>query len=136
MDVLINAANLALSTPFFGTETVPLLSSRAQGLLQRAPEAPAPGEDFSQLLCFSEEAAAEAAAEARRRSAAARRPGARQSSGGGVAGSPLGVEGVEEWCQRQEAVVLVNNGQFVSFPVDPAGSPASVRPVTAVTVAG
>ncbi len=104
------------------------LPSAEQGLLQRAPESPAPGEDFSQLLCFSEEAVAEAAAP--------RRSGGRQSSASRVAGSPVGVEGVEEWCQRQEAVILVNNGQFVSFPAEAAGSPASARPVTAVTAAG
>jgi hypothetical protein len=95
-----------------------------QGALRRAPASLAPGEDFSQLLCFSEEAAGELAAAARRRTLARRTHGggARASVTGAGAGARasstgrLGGEGVEEWCAQQEAVVLVNEGQFVAFP--------------------
>ena len=115
-----------------------------QGLLQRAPDDLAPGEDFSQVLCFSEEALQEAAAAARRRSGA--KKAGRQGAGGAAAtgagslpGAPLGVEGVEEWCRQQQAVVLVNNGEFVAFPPDSgvgaAAGPAAMRPATAVVAA-
>lgn len=93
----------------------------------------APGQDFSQTLCFSEEAMAEASATTRRRAAAtARGRGGKLGAGASLPGDPLGVEGVEEWCQAQERVILVNEGQFVAFPPDEAAGPASARPVTSV----
>ena len=113
-----------------------------QGLLQRAPEDLAPGEDFSQMLCFSEETLQEAKAAARRRTGSrkAGRQGAGSAAAGGAGGLPgaaLGVEGVREGCLQQQAVVLVNNGQFVAFPPDrgTAAGPAAARPVTAVVAA-
>lgn len=116
-----------------------------QGLLQRAPAEVAPGEDFSQTLCFSEEAMQETAAVARRRAAADARMPAMQRTGGGssrataagsLPGAPLGVEGVEEWAQQQERVVLYNQGMYVAFPPDAAAPlPATARPITALVVA-
>ncbi|KAI3438935.1 hypothetical protein D9Q98_001349 [Chlorella vulgaris] len=109
-----------------------------KGLLQRAPESLDGKDDFSQVLCFSDDALQEAAAASRRR-AVLRRPqgglaSGRQPTAGSKGGVAPGAEGVEEWCQRQEAVVLVNQGQFVAFPPD-GGSTRTARPVTAVTVA-
>ena len=107
-----------------------------QGLLQRSPDGLAPGEDFSQLLCFSEDAVQAAAAAVVARQAAARRPGSTAATVTATSypGGPFGLEGVEEWCQRQEAVVLVNNAQVVAFPdVAAAAAAAAVgRPDTAV----
>ncbi|KAL4434260.1 hypothetical protein ABPG75_000701 [Micractinium tetrahymenae] len=106
-----------------------------KGLLQRAPAELAPGQDFAQTLCFSEEAMAEAAATARRRAVAAahsRSGRAAAATGGALPGATLGVEGVEEWCQAQERVVLVNEGEYVAFPPDTNVGPADARPVTSV----
>lgn len=97
-----------------------------QGVLQRAPDAVPPGADFSQALCFCEEAAA---AEMRRRAAAAAEPGA----GGGGHGIAAALDSVAEW-QSRDPVVLVNDGKFVrqaSGGRVGEGGP-SVRPTTAV----
>lgn len=78
---------------------------------------------------------AETCANARRRAAAAAhgRLGRAASAGAGpLPGAPLGVEGVEEWCQAQERVVLVNEGEFVAFPPDATAAPAEPRPITSV----
>jgi hypothetical protein len=119
-------------------ELLLLLLLLLQGLLQLAPESLDGKDDFSQVLCFSDDALQEAAAASRRR-AVLRRPqgglaSGRQPTAGSKGGVAPGAEGVEEWCQRQEAVVLVNQGQFVAFPPD-GGSTRTARPVTAVTVA-
>lgn len=85
----------------------------------------------------------EAAAAARRRAAAATRPApGRQAGGsstaaaggGSLPGAPLWMEGVEEWCEQQERVVLFNNGEFVKAPPDGA-MPPSPRPATALVAA-
>lgn len=115
-----------------------------QGLLQRSPEELAPGEDFSQTLCFSEEAMQAAAGAARRRAAAAApakpvKQGAGAARGAGPAGclpgAPLGMEGVEEWCHRQEVVVLINEGQYVVAPDESPVLAAAARPLTALVAA-
>lgn len=80
----------------------------------------------------------EAAAAARRRAAAAQPAVSGRPGGGGVAGSlpgaPLGVEGVEEWCEQQERVVLFNDGAYVA-PPGSGVAPPTARPVTALVAA-
>ena len=49
-------------------------------------------------------------------------------------GAPLGVEGIEEWCEQQERVVLFNNGEFVK-PPPKCSMPPSARPATALVAA-
>ncbi|PRW59281.1 hypothetical protein C2E21_2538 [Chlorella sorokiniana] len=114
-----------------------------KGVLQRAPADLAPGEEFAQTLCFSEEAVQEAAAAARRRAAAAARPAAGRhggagsaaaAAGGSLPGAQLGAEGVEEWCEQQERVVLFNNGYVEPPPAD-SSVPPSARPATALVAA-
>ena len=94
------------------------------------------------MLCFSDEALQEATAAARQRAGASKvgRQGAGSAAvagAGSLSGAAFGVEGVEEWCRQQQAVVLVNNGLFVAFPPDSgtAAGPAAARPVTAVVAA-
>lgn len=81
----------------------------------------------------------EAAAAARRRAATAGRPAAGRSAAaaageGSMAGAPVGAEGVEEWCEQQERVVLFNNGEYVKPPPDGC-MPPSARPATALVAA-
>lgn len=94
-----------------------------QGVLQKAPDAVPTGADFSQTLCFCEEAVQ---AEMRRRVAQAK------------LGEPQ-VDSVAEWLNR-DCVVLVNDGQFVQ-PASASsgrrtgdkvvGAVAALRPITA-----
>ncbi|PSC76354.1 N-methyltryptophan oxidase [Micractinium conductrix] len=107
-----------------------------KGLLQRAPAEPAPGQDFSQALCFSEEALAEAAATARRRAGSPAHLAGQPPGGASAAGDALGADGVEEWCQEQERVVLVNNGSFIAWPPDSTAAPPTARPGTSVRLGG
>ena len=145
----------SVQTPGAHDSACPLLHT-LQGVLQRAPAELAPGEDFAQALCFSEEAMQEAAAAARRRGAAATCPApgrqgggsgaaaaaagggsgaaAAAAGGGTVPGALLGVEGIEEWCEQQERVVLFNNGEFVKPPPE-CSMPPSARPATALVAA-
>ena len=51
-----------------------------------------------------------------------------------MAGAPVGAEGVEEWCEQQERVVLFNNGEYVKPPPDGC-MPPSARPATALVAA-
>ena len=110
----------------------PAPNHNLQGLLQRAPAEPAPGQDFSQALCFSEEALAEAAATARRRAGSPAHLAGQPPGGASAAGDALGADGVEEWCQEQERVVLVNNGSFIAWPPDSTAAPPTARPGTSV----
>eukprot|EP00887_Chlorella_sp_A99_P000656 scaffold5.g656.t1 len=97
-----------------------------KGLLQRAPEAPAPGQDFSQLLPFSEEATQAAAAAAQRR--------APRTVGG--AALPPAADAVAGWLDGHD-VLLFNEGQAMGGGSGPGSSggaagAAAARPVTAV----
>ncbi len=93
-----------------------------QGVLQKAPPAVAPGADFSQTLCFCEEAVQ---ADMRRR----------------VAQAKLGeatVDSVAEWLNH-DSVVLVNEGQFVRSASGGSGrhgepGPVAPRPITAAVM--
>jgi hypothetical protein len=148
--LLLSAPRASLHTPAVERHLTALqlsigvvhLRGWLQGLLQRAPEELAPGEDFSQMLCFSDEALQEATAAARQRAGASKVGGqgagsAAVAGAGSLSGAAFGVEGVKEWCRQQQAVVLVNNGLFVAFPPDSgtAAGPAAARPVTAVMAA-
>lgn len=97
----------------------PLLRLSVQGVLQRAPDVLHPGQDFSQTLCFSEEAVQ---AEMRAKVTRARLCD--------------GQDSVAEWLTR-DCVVLVNDGHFMKAACtsDACGSaPPPVRPITAAVL--
>lgn len=103
-----------------------------QGALQRAPAQVAPGEDWSQALCFSAEALQEAAAAARRRAAALGKAagGGQSGAAGGLLGAALGAQGVDEWSSQQGAVILFNEVRARRSPQPPAAGLSQPEPLT------
>ena len=90
-----------------------------QGLLQKAPDTVAPGSDFSQSLCFSEEAVQ---SDMRQRVAQAK------------LGLQPGADSVADLLSH-DYTVLVNDGQFVRLGSGGSGrqveQAAALRPTTA-----
>ena len=96
-----------------------VLVASVQGLLQKAPDTIAAGSDFSQTLCFSEEAVQ---ADMRQRVAQAK------------LGPRPGVDSVADLLSH-DYTVLVNDGQFVRLGSGGSGrqgeQAAALRPTTA-----